>query len=122
MKHEKRTRIADAAALARYLPAAVVHHLLAPGSTPAPDLELTSAAARLHQLRQTVVTYVPEYAGIARRVVPAQRAGNLSRIAGTLLVADLSGFTAFSARLSLLGTEGAELVARTVSDLFSALI
>ena len=34
----------------------------------------------------------------------------------------MQAFTAFSARLSTLGSEGAELVARTINDLFSALL
>src|SRR6185436_4928563 len=65
---------------------------------------------------------VPEYAGAARRDAFSVPAAPTSRAHGTLLAADLSGFTAFSARLSTLGGEGAELVARTISALFSALI
>lgn len=119
---EQRTRIDDPAVLARYLPAAIVSYLLDIEGAPSPAHDLGAHIARLQELLQLVVSYVPEHAAAMQPGQPAQHTGYLSRSHGTLLSADLSGFTAFSARLSTLGSEGAELVARTVSDLFSTLM
>src|SRR5918911_3435455 len=120
--HEQRLRIKDPAVLARYLPAPVVSYLLDVDGTPAPALNLDAHAARLQELLQLIVSYVPEHVGVIQSKLPALRTNHLSQSHGTLLSADLSGFTGFSARLGTLGSEGAELVARTVSDLFSTLL
>ncbi len=120
--HEQRIWIENPSALSRYLPDGVVHHLLEPDAPHPQEVDLSAHVARLQELLRVVVTYVPEYAGVSRRALPEARPGRLSRTQGTLLAADLSGFTAFSARLSTLGGEGAELVAQTISALFSTLI
>jgi class 3 adenylate cyclase/predicted ATPase len=119
---KQRTRIIDPSVLSRYLPASVVDYLLEPSEAAPPDIDLGYHVTRLQQLLQHIVTYVPEYADISRGAAPPARPGTLIRTNGTLLAADLSGFTAFSARLGTLGSEGAELVARTISALFSTLI
>jgi class 3 adenylate cyclase/tetratricopeptide (TPR) repeat protein len=79
-------------------------------------------AATLRQTLAACSAYVPE------RLVRAQMADPLpGRVSGTfwhgsLLFADLSGFTAFSEHLSALGKQGAEEVSAVVNQLFGALI
>jgi class 3 adenylate cyclase/tetratricopeptide (TPR) repeat protein len=118
---EQRLHISDPTVLSAYLPDSVVHHLLESTSSQPTDIDLGLYVSRLQELLQLIVSYVPEYADASNRALPAARPGSLSRLQGTLLAADLSGFTAFSARLGTLGGEGAELVARTISALFSTL-
>jgi class 3 adenylate cyclase len=96
--------------------------MLNTGDTASTDIDLGFHITRLQELLQRIESYVPEYAGAARGDAAGIAPSSTSRADGTLLAADLSGFTAFSARLSTLGTEGAELVARTINDLFSALL
>jgi len=119
---EQRIWIDDPSVLSRYLPDAVVHHLLEANATHSLDIDLGPHVARLQNLLQFIVSYVPEHAEASRRAHPAERPGYINQTQGTLLAADLSGFTAFSARLGTLGSEGAELVARTVNALFSTLL
>lgn len=119
--NEQRSRITHSDALARYLPAHVARHLLEDTLGERPAIDHEPYIAQLRDLLQLVVTYIPEYALAARSAPDAPRRGRVSQASGTLLSADLSGFTAFSARLGTLGSEGAELVARTMSALFGAL-
>jgi len=119
---EQRTYIHNPAVLARYLPDPVVDQILKAGDAASTDIDLGFHITRLQNLLQRIESYVPEYAGVAHGKVLGSGPGSTSRVYGTLLAADLSGFTAFSARLSTLGSEGAELVARTINDLFSALL
>ena len=119
--HEQRTRVIDPAILSNYLPALVVEQLLAP-EAPTSTTDLRPIIGRLHDLLHTVVSFVPEYTDLMRGTAPATQPGQLHSTAGTLLAADLSGFTAFSAQLSTLGSEGAEIVAHTINTLFSMLI
>jgi class 3 adenylate cyclase/tetratricopeptide (TPR) repeat protein len=119
---EQRTYIHSPAVLSRYLPERVVDEILNAGDAASTDIDLGFHITRLQGLLQRIESYVPEYAGAARGKVLGTWPSYTSRTYGTLLAADLSGFTAFSARLSTLGSEGAELVARTINDLFSALL
>jgi class 3 adenylate cyclase/tetratricopeptide (TPR) repeat protein len=119
---EQRIQIEDPAILARYLPAVVANYLLDSEGDPPPAVDLNAHIARLQELLQIVVSYVPNHVALMQPAQPAARLGHVSCTSSTLLSADLSGFTAFSARLSTLGSEGAELVAHTISGLFSALI
>jgi class 3 adenylate cyclase/tetratricopeptide (TPR) repeat protein len=119
---EQRRYIHSPAILARYLPEPVVDQILEADDADSTDIELEFHITRLQSLLQRIESYVPEYAGVAHGEVPGSGPGYASRVYGTLLAADLSGFTAFSAQLSTLGSEGAELVARTINDLFSALL
>jgi class 3 adenylate cyclase/tetratricopeptide (TPR) repeat protein len=79
-------------------------------------------AATLRQTLAAYSAYVPD------RLVRAQMADPLpGRVSGTfwhgsLLFADLSGFTALSEHLSALGKQGAEEVSAVVNRLFGALI
>lgn len=118
-RYHQRTRITDAAILASYLPPAVVTQMSEPGTTCVADQ--VYHLERLETLLQHIVAYIPAYA----RTNPDQTAAistTILRPSGTLLSADLSGFTAFSARLSALGVEGAEVVADVISALFDALV
>jgi class 3 adenylate cyclase len=119
--HKQRTRVKDPAVLARYLPAAAAQHLLAADSVAVPGINLHAHIARLQDLLQIVVSYVPDHVALVGSAHPISRIGHVECVRGSLLSADLSGFTAFSSRLSTLGSEGAELVAGTISELFSAL-
>jgi class 3 adenylate cyclase/tetratricopeptide (TPR) repeat protein len=96
--------------------------MLNTGDTASTDIDLGFHITRLQNLLQRIESYVPEYVGAARGEVLGAWPGSSSRTYGTLLAADLSGFTAFSARLSRLESKGAELVASTINDLFSALL
>ena len=118
-QYQQRTRITDAATLARYLPPDVVAPLLAPGATHAANQ--VYHLERLETLLQAVVAYIPAYARTDRDQAAAIST-TILRPSGSVLSADLSGFTAFSARLSTLGVEGAEVLARVISALFDALV
>ncbi len=64
----------------------------------------------LTALLQTISTYVPHHLVRERMVSPNRDAVHGDFTAGTLMMADISGFTAMSERLSELGREGAEEV------------
>jgi class 3 adenylate cyclase/tetratricopeptide (TPR) repeat protein len=107
-------------ALRAHLPANLAALLDATGELPA------VARARLaFDLRSQIAACA---AYIPGRIVKAQIADpRPGRVAGafwegSLLFADLSGFTALSERLSVLGRQGAEEVSAVVSALFDALI
>ncbi|MCG8351372.1 MAG: tetratricopeptide repeat protein [Chloroflexales bacterium] len=94
---------------------------LAQGQALSPTVRADLAA----KLRQTLAAYA---AYIPARLVQAQLAdpspGRVSGAfwQGSLLFADLSGFTALSDRLSVLGKQGAEEVSAIVNQLFNDLV
>jgi class 3 adenylate cyclase/predicted ATPase len=119
--YKQRTRVDDPAVLARYLPSTVANYLLEADGGLAPAAKLDAHIARLQELLQTVISYIPNHVGPIAAANPVSRIGHVGSVPSSLLSADLSGFTAFSSRLSALGVEGAELVANTISRLFSTL-
>jgi class 3 adenylate cyclase/tetratricopeptide (TPR) repeat protein len=119
---EQRILVHSPSVLSRYLPEHIVDQLLEAGAAATADIDLGFHVARLQDLLQRIETYVPEYVGADLGRLHVPHPGYASRTHGTLLAADLSGFTAFSAQLGTLGSEGAELVARTINALFSALL
>jgi predicted ATPase/class 3 adenylate cyclase len=119
---EQRTLVHSPSVLSRYLPERIVDQLLEASADSSLDIDLGVHVVRLQELLQRIETYVPEFAGVQRRLLLGTHPDYASRTHGTLLAADLSGFTAFSAQLSTLGSEGAELVAGTINALFSTLL
>jgi class 3 adenylate cyclase/tetratricopeptide (TPR) repeat protein len=79
-------------------------------------------AAELQRELNACAAYIPSrllHAQLAQPV-PGRVRGAFWR--GSLLFADLSGFTAFCERLSVLGKQGAEEVSAVVNELFNALV
>ena len=77
---------------------------------------------RLRTLLATIIPYLPQ--PVIEQQLDAPQLGQVrgEYWEGSLLFADLSGFTALSESLSLLGTRGAEEITRIVNDLFGALL
>jgi class 3 adenylate cyclase/tetratricopeptide (TPR) repeat protein len=77
---------------------------------------------RLQTLLATIIPYLPR--PVVEQQLDAPKLGQVrgEYWEGSLLFADLSGFTALSESLSLLGTRGAEEITRIVNDLFTALL
>jgi class 3 adenylate cyclase/predicted ATPase len=107
-----------AAVLRNYLPSALERQCLLGDAIrdPAP------CAQHLAALLRAVSTYLPRQvvAPLLANPEPGQVAGGFAY--GTVMFADVSGFTAMSEKLSQLGTKGAEDVANIVSRLFTALL
>jgi class 3 adenylate cyclase/tetratricopeptide (TPR) repeat protein len=87
-----------------------------------PAAERTHLAAQLHAELVACAAFIP-----ARLVQAQLRDPQPGRISGafwdgSLLFADLSGFTALSEQLSVLGRQGSEEVSAVVNALFSALV
>ncbi|MCX7680828.1 MAG: AAA family ATPase, partial [Anaerolineae bacterium] len=112
------TELADlVTALRRYLPTSLEHRCLLGDRIEDP----AACALHLATLLRAVSTYLP------RRVVtslltdpqPAQPRGEFA--SGTVMCADISGFTAMSEKLSQLGKAGAEEVTGIINRLFTTL-
>ena len=96
---------------------------------PAPlwrERELVSTLDHLTKLLDIVITYLPRYlvnTELAYLSAPASvhKAGG-EFLNGALLFADISGFTAMSEQLSMLGREGAEQVTEIVNRYFGAML
>ncbi len=118
---EDRLAPADLDHLRAYLPLPLVEALQFDLVSPSPRL-LEQCLAHLAKLLDTVYTHLPPY--LVERVVgdptPGQTGGEF--VMGTLLFADISGFTAMSERLSRIGREGAEEVTAIVNRYFEAML
>ncbi|RME42228.1 MAG: hypothetical protein D6796_14715, partial [Caldilineae bacterium] len=112
---------AELAHLSTYLPAPLTESLRLNAFAPPPHL-LSQTLHHLAELLQTTITHFPAYlaAHIARRPIPGEAGGEF--IAGTLLFADISGFTAMSERLSRIGQEGAEEITDIVNRHFNTML
>ncbi len=107
-----------AAALRGYLPSSLERQCLLGDEIRAPDVCAQHLAALLH----TVTTYLPDQV-----VGPLLKNPQSGRVEGrftygTVMFADISGFTAMSEKLSQLGKEGAEEVTRIINLLFTTLL
>jgi class 3 adenylate cyclase len=73
-------------------------------------------------LRYTLSTYLPRYLVelITNDLTPGRVSGSFRH--GTVMFADVSGFTAMSEKLSALGKEGAEEITGIVNDYFDAML
>ncbi len=105
--------------LARYLPAELWRDL----STEEPGRRtLLRAAERLRSLRYLLSTYLPRH--LAQDLIRDPSPGRVGAetLAGSLLFADVSGFTALSERLAQLGPEGSERLTEMINRYFEAMI
>lgn len=98
----------------RYLPPELMEALrVEPTAT-----VLASSAAHLARLINAVGSHLPSdvFAAVERTPEPGQVQG--AWVQGTLLFADISGFTAMSERLSFIGREGAEEITLIINRYF----
>ncbi len=106
------------ATLRNYLPSSIERQCILGDEIKAPNL----CVRHLDTLLRTVSTYLPRQV-----VVPLLENPEPGRVEGgftygTVMFADISGFTAMSEKLSQLGKEGAEEVTRIINHLFTALL
>ena len=75
----------------------------------------------LARLFSALVTYLPRHLlyTLLKHPVPGQASGEF--LSGSVLFADMSGFTAMSERLTALGREGAETLTTVINDFFSSM-
>jgi predicted ATPase/class 3 adenylate cyclase len=94
--------------------------LAATGTLPPP--ELRAACVRMRSELAALATYIPPV--IVREQLARPAPGRVSGAYwdGSVLFADLSGFTALSERLSSLGKQGAEEISAIINNLFDALV
>jgi class 3 adenylate cyclase/predicted ATPase/flagellin-specific chaperone FliS len=106
--------------LYEYLTPHMREHLEHEGDLPVADRK--SLAAHLHQLLNAYVAYIP--GRLVQHQLEEPEPGRVQGAFwnGSLLFADLSGFTSLSAELSVLGKQGAEEVSGVVNQLFNALV
>ena len=83
---------------------------------------LIQAQDRLRSLRYLLSTFIPSnlVQEKMQRPVPGLVRGEM--LTGSLLFSDVSGFTALSERLSVLGPEGAERLTATMNDYFATML
>ncbi len=107
--------------LRTYLPGRLVEELQLSPLSPPPRL-LESCTSHLSDLLRTVYTLLPTYLveQIIQNPVPGQAGGQF--VHGTLLFADISGFTAMSEKLSRIGHEGAEEITAIVNRYFGTML
>jgi len=107
--------------LRAYLPSALIETLQYEPAALTPDL-IRHSTDHLYRLLDTITTYLPAYIvdRILRDPTPGQTAGHF--VDGSLLFADISGFTAMSERLSRTGREGAEEITSIINRYFSAML
>jgi hypothetical protein len=116
-----RLTTADIDHLRVYLPANLVETL---------QLEMAAAPVALWQqcinhlarLLKATASHLPAYLveQVVQRPIPGQTNGRF--ITGTLLFADISGFTAMSERLGRIGREGAEEVTTIINRYFDVML
>ncbi|MBK8902359.1 MAG: tetratricopeptide repeat protein [Anaerolineaceae bacterium] len=111
----------ELAQLQRFLPPNLMQALAEAGQEP-PRAILSACVNHLASLLEATTTHLP--ASLVRQVRrqphPGQADGEF--VEGTLLFADISGFTAMSERLSQIGREGAEEVTDVVNRYFDAML
>jgi class 3 adenylate cyclase/tetratricopeptide (TPR) repeat protein len=107
-----------AAALRNCLPSSLERQCLLGDEIKAPH----RCAQHLAALLRTISTYLPHQvvAPLLTNPEPGKVEGRFSY--GTVMFADISGFTALSERLSQLGKEGAEEITAIVNRFFAALL
>ncbi|RPI30797.1 MAG: hypothetical protein EHM70_13025, partial [Chloroflexota bacterium] len=83
---------------------------------------LMNALDRLRSVLYILSTFLPNhlYQEKMRRAVPGLVSGQM--VAGSLLFADVSGFTALSERLASLGPQGAEKLTSIMNEYFAAML
>lgn len=113
--------MADLDHLRAYMPSTLIEALRFDLPTPAPAL-LAQCSAHLLTLLNTLETLLPAYlvSEVIQNPQPGQIGGRF--VEGTLLFADISGFTAMSEKLSRIGVEGAEELTGVVNRYFNAML
>lgn len=106
--------------LQNYLPPDLMAQLARDGDLP--SMVRASLAADLRRTIQAYAAYIP--ARLVRSQLANPTPGRISGSFwhGSLLFADLSGFTALSQQFSVLGKQGAEEVSAIINRLFDALV
>jgi class 3 adenylate cyclase/predicted ATPase len=104
-----------------YLRAALMNELRRAPDAPAPAL-IEQSLTHLYRLLSITASHLPAYLveQVARSPTPGQIGGRF--VQGTLLFADVSGFTAMSERLSRTGREGAEEISSIINRYFGAML
>ncbi|HEY72959.1 MAG: hypothetical protein B6I35_01315 [Anaerolineaceae bacterium 4572_32.2] len=105
-------------ALRNYLPSSLERQCLLAGEITKPQL----CAQHLYALLQTISTYLPRQVVIPLLSSPTIGKVEGNFVSGTMMFADISGFTAMSEKLSRLGKEGAEEITAIVNRFFAALL
>jgi len=118
---EDRLTTADLDHLRTYLPPSLIEALQFDLLSP-PLRLLEQCVTHLSNLLETTRTHLPAYLveQIVHDPTPGQTGGQF--FDGTLIFADISGFTAMSERLSRIGREGAEEITAIVNRYFSAML
>lgn len=106
--------------LQMHLPAEVYTHLAAEAD-PSPLL-LQDVCTHLRTRLMSLATYSPSIMVASQLLDPHPHRIQGAYWNGTVLFADLSGFTALSEQLSALGKQGAEEISGTINHLFEALV
>jgi class 3 adenylate cyclase/tetratricopeptide (TPR) repeat protein len=111
----------DWSRLRHYLPVSLFEQV----KNAAPDQRQALCLPHLQQLLATTITYIPRHQALAQLAKPmaprAQRSGAF--IEGTLLFADISGFTELSERLHQMGgKEGAEKIVAIVNRFLDTML
>lgn len=111
----------ECAYLHRYLPASLCEALTAQRVDPPTRLR-SQVLTHLSGLLEATTTHLPAslVTQVQQNWVAGQAGGRF--VAGTLLFADISGFTAMSERLSQIGREGAEEVTAVVNRYFAVML
>lgn len=102
-----------------FLPPRLVKGASTPPYTPALTKDIALA---LDALRQGISAYLPRYLVEALHVNPVPGRAGCEFRSGTVMFADVSGFTAMSEKLSVLGKEGAEEMTVIVNAYFEAML
>jgi predicted ATPase/class 3 adenylate cyclase len=121
LETEDRLTRADLDHLRAYLPFSLIEALQFNLSSPPPHL-LEQSIAHLSELLGVICTHLP--APLVEQIVDDPTPGQTGGLFfdGTLLLADISGSTAMSERLSRIGREGAEEITIIVNGYFSAML
>lgn len=101
------------------LPASLVPALRLPTPFPA---AVEDACARLTYLLKTILPFVPTLVRTTRLAHPDSKPIAGQYFNGTLLIANLSGFTTLSSQLATAGRQGSEETSALVNRLFAVLI
>jgi class 3 adenylate cyclase/ribosomal protein L40E len=118
---QDRLTTADLEHLRTYLPLSLVQSLQFDLVSPPPRL-LEQCTAHLGGLLEMVRAHLPAF--LVERVLSDPAPGKIGGqfVHGTLLFADISGFTAMSERLSRVGREGAEEITSIVNRYFDTML
>jgi len=87
-----------------------------------PDAIVRAETARLREEVAAIATYIPSALVRAQLADPAPGRVRGAYWDGSVMFADLSGFTALSGTLSALGKQGAEEISAIINALFGALV